>query len=245
MPKNCDALSQGNRQEMKKIGLVGGISWTSTIDYYRILNKRVNQKLGGLTFCECIIYSLNFNDFVSNNVAGNWHLTLELMKNAANALEKSGAEAILLCANTAHAIADELQDMINLPIINIIDETGKTIKAKGYSKAALIGTQFTMEMDFYRDGLAKFGIEMMVPQAQGTRDFIQKTVKEELGCGILNPQTKAKYIEILNQLIKDGAQCIILGCTEIPLLITQEDFDIEVFDTTKVHANAVADFALS
>lgn len=230
---------------MKKIGLVGGISWTSTIDYYRILNERVNQKLGGLNFCECIIYSVNFNDFVSNNVAGNWHLTLELMKNAALSLQKSGAQAIVLCANTAHAIADELQGLIDLPIINIIDEIGKAIKAKNYKKAALIGTQFTMEMGFYRDGLAKHGIEMMVPQNQETRDFIQKTVKEELGCGILNPQTKAKYIKILNQLIKDGAQCIILGCTEIPLLISQSDFDVEVFDTTKVHANAAADFALS
>lgn len=230
---------------MKKIGLVGGISWTSTIDYYRILNERVNQKLGGLNFCECIIYSVNFSDFVSHNVAGNWHLTLELMKNAAQSLQKSGAQAIILCANTAHAIADELQGLIDLPIINIIDETGKAIKAKKYKKAALIGTRFTMEMDFYRNGLEKFGIEMMVPQSQETRDFIQKTVKEELGCGILNPQTKSKYIEILNQLIKDGAECIILGCTEIPLLISQDDFDVEVFDTTKVHANAAADFALS
>lgn len=229
---------------MKKLGLVGGISWVSTVDYYRIINEAVNEKLGGLNFCECIIYSINFDDFVQNNTAGRWGDTLLLIENACKALEAAGADAIVLCANTAHAIADKLKARINLPIIDIIEETAKVITANDLKRAALLGTKFTMEMDFYRQKLETKGIEMMTPLNQDTRDFIQHTIKEELGRGTINPKTKQEYITILNSLIADGAECIILGCTELPLIISQADFKVPVFDTTQIHAIAAAKFAL-
>ncbi|MNE48641.1 aspartate/glutamate racemase family protein [Solitalea canadensis] len=230
---------------MKKIGLVGGISWVSTIDYYRFINEGINEKLGGLNFAECIIYSLNFDDFQRNNTAGNWDATFLLIAEACESLKKSGAEAIVLCANTAHAVAERIERQIQLPIIHIATVTANEITKQGIKKVGLIGTKFTMEMDFYKDKLKENNIESIVPAHQDVRDFIQKTVKEELGRGIVNTETKKAYISIINELIANGAEGIILGCTEIPMIINQEDVSVPVFDTTKIHANAAISFALS
>lgn len=230
---------------MKKIGLVGGISWVSTIDYYRFINEGINDKLGGLNFAECIIYSLNFDDFQRNNTANNWDVTFELITNACKSLEKSGAEAIVLCANTAHAVVERVEKEISLPIIHIATATAKEINKKGLKKVGLLGTKFTMEMDFYKDKLAEHNIEAIVPFLQDERDYIQKTLKEELGRGIINEQTKRAYIMVINKLIENGAEGIILGCTEIPMLISQDDISVPVFDTTKIHSDAAVKFALS
>jgi len=226
---------------MKKVGLVGGISWVSTMDYYKFINEGVNAKLGGLNFAECIIYSLNFGDIQAKT----WNNSFELLLNACESLKKAGVDMIVLCANTAHIFADKLQETIQLPIIHIGAETAKAVKKQGFKKVGLLGTKFTMEMDFYRNKLESYGLEVLIPEKQETRDYIQHTVKEELGVGFINPETKSNYVSIVNELVASGAECIILGCTEIPLLISQADFTIPVFDTTKIHSLAIVDYLLS
>jgi aspartate racemase len=226
---------------MKKIGLVGGISWVSTMDYYKFINEGVNSKLGGLNFAECIIYSLNFGDIQAKS----WDNSFELLLNACESLKKSGVDSIVLCANTAHLFADELQEKIKLPIIHIGAETAKAINKQGLKKVGLLGTKFTMEMDFYRNKLEEYDLEVLIPEKQKTRDYIQHTVKEELGIGFVNPETKTNYIDIVKELIDRGAECIILGCTEIPMLISQDDFAIPIFDTTKIHSQAIVEYIVS
>lgn len=226
---------------MKKIGLVGGISWVSTMDYYKFINEGVNSKLGRLNFAECIIYSLNFGDIQAKG----WNYSFELLLNACESLKRSGVDSIVLCANTAHLFAEKLQEAIKLPIIHIGTETAKAVNKQGFKKAGLLGTKFTMEMDFYRNKLEEYGLEVLIPEKQETRNYIQHTVKEELGIGFINPETKANYISIVKELVDRGAECIILGCTEIPLLISQDDFTIPIFDTTKIHSQAIVEYVVS
>ncbi len=226
---------------MKIIGLVGGTSWVSTMDYYRFINEGINERLGGLNFSECIIYSLNFGDIQERS----WENSFELLLNACQSLKRSGVDAIVLCANTAHLFANDLEDKIKLPIIHIGTETAKAIKQQGLVKVGLLGTKFTMEMEFYRKKLEENGLNVLVPEKQETRDYVQYTVKEELGRGIINPDTKQNYISIVNDLVKRGAEGVILGCTEIPMLISQKDFSIPIFDTTKIHSRAIVEYALS
>jgi len=226
---------------MRKIGLVGGISWVSTIDYYRFINEGVNERLGGLNFAECLIYSLNFGDVQDKT----WEGSFDLLLAACGSLKRSGVEAIVLCANTAHLFADQLQEKIALPIIHIGTETAKAINATGIKKVALLGTVFTMEKEFYIKKLEDSGLNVLVPSKKETRDYIQFTLKEELGRGLILAETRAQYIKMINDLIKEGAEGVILGCTEIPMLISQDDFDIPVFDTTKIHCEAIVDFILS
>lgn len=226
---------------MKKVGLIGGISWTSTLDYYRYINEGVNKKLGGLNFAECIIYSLNFGDICTYG----WENAFDLLLKACSHLKKSGAEGIALCANTAHLYAERLRESIELPVIDIRIETAKAISKQGFKKVGLLGTKFTMEQDFFRNKLEHYGFEVLIPEKQETRDYIQYTVKEELGKGFINPDTKTNYISIVNELVNQGAECIILGCTEIPLLISQNDFTIPVLDTAKLHSEAIVDYMLS
>ncbi|WP_291146525.1 aspartate/glutamate racemase family protein [Flavobacterium sp. UBA7680] len=226
---------------MKKIGLVGGISWVSTIDYYKLINEGVNRKLGGLQFAECLIYSVNFGDIQEKT----WQNSFDILLKACLSLKKSDVEAIVLCANTAHLYADQLEKETGLPLIHIGTETSKAITQKKLSTVGLLGTSFTMEMDFYKDKLKSFGINVLVPENQETRDYIQYVLKEELGRGIINPDSKQNYIKITNELIMRGAEGIILGCTEIPMLIDQSHFSVPVFDTTKIHAEAIVNFMLS
>lgn len=226
---------------MKKIGLVGGISWVSTMDYYKYINEGVNLKLGGINFAECIIYSLNFGEIQTKS----WDNSFELLLGACESLKKAGVDSIALCANTAHLFVDRLQEIVKLPIINIVDETAKVIRKKGLKKVGLLGTKFTMEMDFYRNKFETYGLEVLTPDNQETRDYIQQTVKEELGSGYINPETKTKYISVVNDLLDRGAECVVLGCTEIPMLISQTDFSIPVFDTTKIHSQAIVEYITS
>jgi aspartate racemase len=225
---------------MKRIGLVGGISWTSTMDYYKYINEGVNSKLGGLNFAECIIYSINFGEIQEKS----WDNSFELLLNACDSLKNSGVDAIALCANTAHLFADQLHEKIKLPFIHIITQTALSVKKARYKKVGLLGTKFTMEMAFYRTKLEEHGLEVFIPTEQETRDYIQQTIKQELGKGFINPETKLKYITIINDLIADGAECIILGCTEIPMLITQEDIEVPIFDTTKIHSQAIIEYVV-
>jgi len=226
---------------MKKIGLIGGISWVSTIDYYRLINEGVHAKLGGLHFAECLIYSLNFGDIQAKG----WDKSFELLLDACKSLKKSGVDGIVLCANTAHFFADLLEEAIELPIIHSGAETAKAINKRGFKRVGLLGTRFTMEMGFYVNKLEAHGLEVIVPQKQETRDYIQHTVKEELGVGFINPVTKTRYLSVIKDMVSQGAECVILGCTEIPLLINQDDMETPVFDTVKIHCDAIVEYMVS
>jgi len=226
---------------MKKVGLVGGTSWVSTMDYYKFINEGINKKLGGLQFAECLIYSLNFAD-IQEKI---WPNSYELLLNACLSLQKSGVDAIVLCANTAHMHADKIEKEIGLPLIHIGTETAKAITQEKITNVGLLGTSFSMEMDFYKDRLKSFGLNVLIPESQETRNYIQQVLKQELGKGIINPESKQNYIKIANELIERGAEGIILGCTEIPLLIDQSDFSVPVFDTTKIHSEAIVSFMLA
>ena len=229
---------------MKKIGLVGGISWTSTLDYYHYINEGINKKLGGLNFAECIIYSVNFNDFQKSNAAHDWESSYQLLANAAISLKHAGADAIVLCANTAHIVADRIEEKVQLPLIHVVTATAKAIHQKQISKVGLLGTAYTMKLNFYKDKLQSYVITCLIPAREEDLDFIQENLKEELSKGIIKPASKARYLDIIQKLINNGAEGIILGCTEIPLLIQQEDVDVPVFNTTKIHADAAVEFAL-
>jgi aspartate racemase len=229
---------------MKTLGLIGGISWVSTAEYYKLINEGTNQELGGLNFARCIIYSFNYADIKRNNDTNNWESTLSMITEASLNLKQSGAQAIILCANTMHLIADELQQNIQLPIIHIANETALEIQHKGFKKVGLLGTKFTMELDFFTDKLKNLGIEAIIP-GNDDREFIHNTIADELGKGIFKPETKARYLSIIDKLVVNGAEGIILGCTEIPLLIKSSDTTVPLFDTTSIHSKAAVKFILS
>jgi aspartate racemase len=191
-----------------------------------------------------MIYSFNYQDIKNNNDSGNWDKTLQMLTKAATGMKNGGAEAIVLCANTMHKIADRLEQNVQLPVIHIAKVTAEAIAEQGLTKIGLLGTKFTMEEPFFRDKLTEKGIDIVIP-ADDERAHIHYTIFEELGRNIFKPETKQFYIEVINTLVKQGAQGIILGCTEIPLLISNEDVNIPLFDTTQIHAKAAVKFALS
>ena len=228
---------------MKTIGIIGGISWVSTVDYYRYLNTGINEVAGGLNFAKCIIYSFNFADIKKNNDANDWDATLKLITDASHHLQNSGAEAILLAANTMHVIADKLQQQISIPVIHIADATAKAIQQNGLTKIGLLGTRFTMEMDFFTSRLNAKNIEVLIPKDED-RGFIHHTIFEELGRSIFTKETKQKYLQIIEDLVSKGAEGIILGCTEIPLLIQPDDVLVPLFDTAQIHVKEAVAFAM-
>lgn len=230
---------------MRVIGLIGGISWVSTADYYKLINEGINNRLGGLNFSECLIYSFNYADIKRNNENNDWDSTFKMLFKACEFLKSGGAEAIVLCANTMHFIAERLEEAIGLPIIHIATATAIEIQKQEIKKVGLLGTKFTMELDFFKDKLAEKGIEAIIPLNQEDKDFIHTTIFEELGRGHVTKSTKERYLAIATQLIKEGAEGIILGCTEIPLVIKPEDLLVPVFDTTLIHSNAAVEFQLS
>lgn len=231
-------------QEMKTIGLIGGTSWVSTVDYYRIINQTLNQKLGGLNSAKILLYSMNFAEKKVHLDAGNWEAISACYCREAGNLEGAGAECIVLCANTPHKIAEDIRKAVNIPLIHIAEETAKDIAKEKISKVGLLGTKFTMEHDFFRNKLTDNKIETLIPEEED-RNFIHQSIFGELANGVLRPETKTRYIQIINKLIDRGVTGIIAGCTEIPLLIKQEDCPVPIFDTTMIHAQAAVDFALN
>ncbi len=229
---------------MKLLGLIGGTSWVSTIDYYKLINEGINARLGELNAARCIIYSFNFQDIKRNNDNNDWDLTLKMVTEASQHLENSGAKAIVLCANTMHLIADRLTKNINIPVIHIASATAQRIRSADLNKVALLGTKFTMERDFFTNKLSEENIDAIIP-GDDDREFIHYTIFEELGRNVFRKETRDRYLEIISRLIDQGAQGIILGCTEIPMMIKQEDANVPVFDTLKIHAEAAVDFSLS
>jgi aspartate racemase len=229
---------------MKTLGLIGGTSWVSTIDYYRFINQGINNRLGGVNAASLRIHSFNYADIVKNLDTNNWDAILKMIADAGINLKNSGAEGIILCGNTTHLVAAEAQAQIGLPIIHIADATANAITKEGFKTIALLGTRFTMEHNFFADKLKAAGIQPLTPD-KADRDFIHETLLREMGKGIFKPETKAAYLQIINKLKQQGAEGVILGCTEIPLLIQPADTDLMLFDTAAIHSAAAVDFILN
>ena len=228
---------------MKKIGLIGGLTWVSTLDYYRLLNELVNERKGGSEAAEIILYSVNFGPIKKYTEEGNWKAISAIICDAAQKLEKAGADCILLGANTMHKIAYEVQESISVPLINIASVTAAAISLQSLKKVALLGTKYTMQFDFYKNALAQKGIATLIPPVEKI-EIINSAIYNELGKNIFLPSTKQQFVEVINDLHQQGAEGVILGCTEIPLLIKQSDSPIPVFDTTRLHALAAVEFVL-
>jgi aspartate racemase len=228
---------------MKIIGLIGGTTWVSTREYYRIINETVNKKLGGKHSAQCILYSIDFEETIIKNY-DNWDEIAKSFVDAAKILEQAGADLLIICANTIHKIADEVENGITIPLIHIADAAGEKIVEKHLKKVGLIGTKYTMSEDFYKKRLKdKYGIETIIPSTKD-QEIIDYIICEELTFDIIKKSSKQKYIKIIDKLVSNGAEGIILGCTEIPLLIKETDVDIPVFDTTNIHAKKAVEYAL-
>ena len=229
---------------MKTIGLVGGLTWHYSVDYYRYCNQVVNQRLGGEEAAKIILNSVNFGTIKKLTLSDDWDGVADIIISAARKTVEAGADCILLGANTMHYIADRVAAAINVPLIHIADATAAAIRNQGLDTVALLGTKYTMQMDFYRDRLKENGIRALIPDEEGIR-YINESIYSELDSGIFRDETRQRYLQIINQLMEEGAKGVILGCTEIPLLIKQEHVSIPVFDTAWWHAKAAVDFALA
>ncbi len=203
---------------MQSLGLIGGFSWVSTVEYYKYINKGFNDKLGGLEFPQCVIYSFNYAEIKRYNNTDNWETTFQLVLKACNDLKHCGVTAIVLCANTMHRIADRLEKETGLPVIHIATATATEIEKQRLKKVGLLGTRFTMELDFFKSKLIDKEIEVFIPD-EDDREFLHQTIYDELGKGIFTQQTKQRYLKIISDLISKGAEGIVLGCTELPLMI--------------------------
>jgi aspartate racemase len=228
---------------MKTIGLIGGLTWLSTLDYYRLLNEMVNEKLGGVEAGKIIVYSVNFAEIKTLTEADRWDEIELRMREAARKLELAGADCIMIGANTMHKIADQIREAVDVPIIHIAEETAKTVKQKNISTIALLGTKYTMQLDFYKNKLSQQGIRTLVPVEDDVQ-YINNSIYNEMGKGVFLPETKTTFLGIIDKLIQQGAEGVILGCTEIPILIKQADCRIPVFDTTRIHSEAAVAYAL-
>ena len=228
---------------MKTIGLIGGTGWVSTLEYYRLINEETNKRLGGLNAARCIVYSFNYADINECNLREDNEGVYNLVLGAATKLKNASADCLVLCANTLHQYVDKLKEKIDLPIIHIADATAAEIKRHGLTTIGLLGTKFTMEMDFYTKILSSAGITSLVPD-KPERLFIHSTIMDELLKEIFKPESKKRFLDIIDDLKQKGAQGIVLGCTEIPLLIKQEDTHLPVFNTLKIHAKAAVEFAI-
>jgi aspartate racemase len=230
---------------MKLIGLIGGMSWESTVPYYRLINQAVKVRLGGLHSARLILYSVDFHDIERLQHAGDWQAAGEVLAGAARALEAAGADFLILCTNTMHKVAPAMQAAVTIGFIHIADPTASQIKRAGFSKVGLLGTRFTMEEDFYRERLTRqHGLEVLIP-GPADRALIHRVIYEELCLGQINPASRLEFRRIIAQMVAQGAQAIILGCTEISLLVSAQDSPVPLLDTTSIHAQAAVELALS
>jgi len=228
---------------MKTIGLLGGMSWESTVSYYQLLNRYVNEKLGGLHSAKILLYSVDFAELEACLAQGEWERIADILAEAALKLEKAGADFLAICTNTMHKVVPQIREKTNLPLIHIAEAAADALLSQGIKKAGLLGTAYTMEQEFYRQVLEEKGLEIVIPEAE-ERLEINRIIFSELCRGIISPYSKKKYLEIIAELNKNGAEGIILGCTEIGLLIKPEDTKVPLFDTTEIHARAIAEYAL-
>ncbi|MGB2964743.1 MAG: aspartate/glutamate racemase family protein [Anaerolineales bacterium] len=229
---------------MKTIGLIGGMSWESSIEYYRIINQAVREALGGVHSAKCVMFSLDFAEIEELQNRGDWEEATRIMVESARLVEKGGADFVLICTNTMHLMAEEVQEGINLPLLHIADATAQAVKRKKLNTVGLLGTRFTMEKEFYRGRLEKrHQLKVLVPD-QEKREAVHQVIYDELVKGKIEGNSREMYREVISSLVARGAQGIVLGCTEIGLLVKQEDVPVPVFDTMEIHALAAVDAAL-
>ncbi|KAB2452069.1 aspartate/glutamate racemase family protein [Bacillus sp. CH126_4D] len=228
---------------MKTIGLIGGMSWESTSEYYRIINEEIKERLGGLHSAKCMINSVDFEEIERFQSNGDWNGAGEVLGNAAYSLQKGGADFIIICTNTMHKVVEKIKENIHIPVLHIADATAKEIKRKDIQKVGLFGTKYTMEQDFYKLRIEENDIKVMVPSKKD-REKINEVIYTELCLGKITTQSRDYYKRVIEDLVQEGAQGIILGCTEIGLLIKQEDVLVPIFDTTHIHAVEAVNFAL-
>ena len=248
MTDNAGTVSS-NESQMKTIGIIGGVSWVSSIEYYRLINEMVNKQLGGLHSAKILMYSIEFGDFSNEErlaEKGDWSLLNKTMIDAAQRLKRGGADFIVIASNTMNSRADDIQENVQIPVLHIADATGEKVNKSGIKTVALLGTKYTMEQHFYRDRLEKkYGLKVIIPN-ETERVYINSVIFDELCAGKIYNESRERFVQIINRLVdEDGAQGIILGCTEIPLLIKQKDVKVQIFDTMTIHAEAAVKYALN
>ncbi|MEU5013717.1 aspartate/glutamate racemase family protein [Streptomyces sp. NPDC021749] len=229
---------------MRTIGLLGGMSWESTAEYYRLLNELTRERLGGLHSSKCVLYSVDFAEIERLQVEGRWEEAGEILAEAAKALEAAGADLLLICTNTMHKVADQVAAATSVPLLHLADTTAEAVRAHGLHRVGLLGTAFTMEQDFYRGRLTRHGLDVLVPDTAG-RGTVHTVIYDELCLGIVREESRAAFTAVINDLVAAGAEGIVLGCTEIELLIGAEHSPVPVFPTTRLHAEAAVAHALA
>ncbi|RPA85697.1 aspartate racemase [Ascobolus immersus RN42] len=230
---------------IKTLGLLGGMSWESTVLYYQLLNRRIRSVKGGHHSCPIILHSFDFQQIYDLQVSGDWDGAAKLLLDASHRLKDAGAEAIVICANTMHIQSEKIEPATGIPVIHIADATAAKIKESGHGKVALLGTRYTMEKEFLKGRLSeKHGLEVLVPE-EADRKIVHDVIYEELAHGVIKKESKAEFKRIIEQMKEAGAECVILGCTEIPMLLEGEELALPAFDTTTIHAGAAADWAMS
>ena len=230
---------------MKTIGLIGGMSWESSLEYYRIINETVKERLGGLHSAKCVLYSVDFAKIEEMQHAGRWEEAAQKMVEVGRSLERAGADFLVLCTNTMHKLASEIEAGVNIPLLHIADTTADAVKAAGISRVGLLGTRFTMEQDFYKGRLTeKHGLDVLIPE-EADRELVHRVIYDELCLGVIKSASRRAFTTVIEKLAAAGAQGVILGCTEIESLVRQEDSPVPVFPTTQIHATAAVDWALS
>lgn len=229
---------------MKTIGLIGGMSWESTISYYQIINTVIKENLGGLHSAKCILHSVDFQEIEECQSNGDWEKSGEILLAAAQGLETAGADFIIICTNTMHKMVDQIQAGIHIPILHVADATGEVLVKNKITTVALLGTNYTMEQDFYKSKLIERGISVIIPEKED-RTIVNDTIYNELCLGILSQKSKEQFLRIIHELEEKGAQGVVLGCTEIGLLVCQEDTKTPLFDTTRIHAEKAALYSIN
>ncbi|HEY0540062.1 MAG TPA: aspartate/glutamate racemase family protein [Actinoallomurus sp.] len=228
---------------MRTIGLLGGMSWESTANYYRLLNELTRERLGGLHSAKCVLYSVDFAEIERLQAEGRWDEAGEILAAAGKRLEAAGADLLIICTNTMHKVADQVTASVGIPLIHLVDVAADAVRARGLRRVGLLGTAFTMEQDFYRGRLAAHGLEVLVPDASG-RETVHRVIYEELAVGVFREESRVAYRAVIDRLAEAGAEGIVLGCTEIELLIGPEDSPVPIFATTRLHAEAAVTAAL-
>ena len=230
---------------MKTIGLLGGMSWESTVSYYKSINEGVKATLGGLNSAKVCMYSVNFDEIEKLQHQGRWTETADILSDAALSVEKGGADFILICTNTMHKVADQIQQAVDVPLVHIADATAEKLVADGVKKVGLLGTRFTMEQDFYKQRLIdKFGVEVVVPSVDD-QTIVHEVIYNELCRGEVREDSRQQYLAIIDNLVEEGAEAVILGCTEIAMLVEPQHTGVKLYDTTEIHAKAAVEFALN
>ena len=229
---------------MKTIGLIGGMSWESTVTYYQVINEAVKERLGGLHSARCILYSVDFQEIEECQTRGDWEKSARILGDAAKGLEGAGADCIVICTNTMHKVAPQIGERVSIPILHIAEATAEALIDSGITRVLLLGTRYTMQQDFYKEKLVERGIEVMVPGDEDM-EIVNRIIFGELCLGVISEESRKEYLRIIEEQKGRGAQGVILGCTEIGLLISQADTELPVFDTTQIHAGRAAEWAVT